>query len=50
MSIPKIFIKLFQELNGLFKKSLHLKAEKMLLQYFWIKDVLWDERVLELSE
>lgn len=49
-SIQKILVKLFQELNSLFKKSLHLKADKMILQYFCIKDVLWDEWVLELSE
>lgn len=50
MSIQKMLVILFQELNSLFKKSLHLKANKTILQYFCIKGVLWDEWVLELSE
>lgn len=50
MSIQKILVKLFQERNSLFKKCLHLEADKMKSQYFCVKDVLWHEWVLELSK
>jgi len=42
-SIHKVLVKLFQELHRLFKKTLHLKAENTILQYFCFKGVLWNQ-------
>lgn len=42
MPTQQIAINLFQKLNSLFKENRHLKAEKIILQYFCINYVFWD--------